>query len=288
MTAREDTVLEAYPEEKTVQQPVAQSGIDFDCSLALRKLVREERNGNNPVPDVLGFLQLEHLPGYDLVKRIHGLFERFEARTMELKQLLKMDVPKPNYTVRPMARPATEEWLLYEAATEILGRSILADPSICRNSFSVLRFREKLEGTEPWVRFDKRSRDLYASEYPVAIRTDITGFYENISLVELNARIYNYLDEGEAAKRVAALVSFMLHSWSRPERIEGYGLPQGPPASAFYAEVYLDSVDRAMEKYAGYHRYADDIRIFVKNDREAKLALKDLTVALRTRTPWKF
>lgn len=274
-------LAEMPAEKESTGQATAQTAVHLDCKLAMKKLVREENSGNNPVPDILGFLHLKHLPGYDPANRIQDLFEQFERKSLELKPLLKMDVPKPNYTVRPMARPVTEEWLLYEAATEILASSILKDPSICRNSFSVLRFRDKLEGTEPWVRFDKHSRKLYASRYPVAIKTDITGFYENISLKELQTRIYNYLDETNVLKQVANLISFMLHSWSRPERIEGYGLPQGPPGSAFYAEIYLDSVDRAMEKYPGYHRYSDDIRIFVTSDREGKLALKDLTVALR-------
>jgi hypothetical protein len=36
-----------------------------------------------------------------------------------------------------------------------------------------------------------------------------------------------------------------------------------------------------MEKYKGYFRYMDDIRIFCKQEIEAKIALKDLTIALR-------
>ena len=36
-----------------------------------------------------------------------------------------------------------------------------------------------------------------------------------------------------------------------------------------------------MEKYEGYFRYMDDIRIFCKEEIQAKLALKDLVLALR-------
>jgi len=36
-----------------------------------------------------------------------------------------------------------------------------------------------------------------------------------------------------------------------------------------------------MEKYEGYFRYMDDIRIFCKREIEAKIALKDLIIALK-------
>ena len=71
-----------------------------------------------------------------------------------------------------------------------------------------------------------------------------------------------------------------LRKWS-DERISGYGLPQGPPASSFLADIYLDYIDRKMEKYEGYFRYMDDIRIFCEKEIDAKVALKDLTIALR-------
>lgn len=72
----------------------------------------------------------------------------------------------------------------------------------------------------------------------------------------------------------------MLNKWS-DERISGYGLPQGPPASSFLADIYLDYVDSTMEVYENYYRYMDDIRIFCNTEIEAKKALKDLIIALR-------
>ena len=68
--------------------------------------------------------------------------------------------------------------------------------------------------------------------------------------------------------------------WSQ-ERIVDYGLPQGPPGCSFLADIYLDHVDRKMEKYVGYYRYMDDIRIFCKTEIESKITLKDLIISLR-------
>jgi hypothetical protein len=115
---------------------------------------------------------------------------------------------------------------------------------------------------------------------PFAVAADLTGYYENISLSELRKRIFNYLYDTDENKKAVSVLFRLLNKWS-DERVSGYGLPQGPPSSSFLADIYLDYVDRQMEKYESYYRYTDDIRIFCKTEIEAKKALKDLIIALR-------
>jgi len=112
------------------------------------------------------------------------------------------------------------------------------------------------------------------------VTTDITGFYENINLKELRKRIIDYFDGDKEEEKLVDVLFFLLIKWSN-ERISEYGLPQGPPASSFLADIFLDYVDRRMEKYKGYFRFMDDIRIFCKQEIEAKIGLKDLAIALR-------
>lgn len=96
----------------------------------------------------------------------------------------------------------------------------------------------------------------------------------------MRRRIINYLGNNGDAEKVIRILFHLLRKWS-DERIPGYGLPQGPPASSFLADIFLDYVDRKMEKYEGYFRYMDDIRIFCKEKIDAKIALKELIIALR-------
>jgi len=206
----------------------------------------------------------------------------YGKRTCMPKPLLKIDVPKANFTIRPMARPTTEDWLIYEAITDYLSKRILRrSKKICKRSFSILNFKiPNDKRTNAWLKFDKISRDFYKREYKFAVTTDITGYYENINLEELRKRIIDYLEGDKGGEKLTNTLFILLRKWS-DERISGYGLPQGPPASSFLADVFLDYVDSKMEKYKGYFRYMDDIRIFCKKEIEAKLALEDLTIALR-------
>ena len=247
----------------------------------LRRIVSEELTGNNPVPDILGFLYLKQLRAPDLGLKLDRLLRRYKTGDCKPSPLLRMDVPKANFTIRPMARPATEDWLIYEAITDSLSRKVLRNARICRRSFSISHWRgPTVRRTHPWLEFDDNCREVYKKGHKFAVVTDITGYYENISLDELRSRIVDYIGASSTLKKLTDVTVGMLRQWSS-ERISGYGLPQGPPASSFLADIFLDYVDRKMEKYKGYFRYMDDIRIFCKRKIEAKIALKELTIALR-------
>jgi len=87
--------------------------LDFDQ--ALKAIVSEELRVNNPVPDILGFLHIKPLFGIDFPIKLESLLIEYRNKTRTPNSLLKIDVPKGNFTIRPMARPTTEDWLIYEA-----------------------------------------------------------------------------------------------------------------------------------------------------------------------------
>lgn len=255
--------------------------VQLDFEYARRKIISEELKGNNPVPDILGFLHLPTLLGADIGTKMHSLMSEYNDATSNIQSLLKIDVPKANFTLRPMARPEIKTWLIYEAIICNISDEILKDDRICTRSFSILNYRIKnARGTDAWLKFDDKCRNLYETGYKYVVITDITGFYENINLSQLRSRVFDYIQENDNVRFLVDVLFNLLRKWS-DERIHDYSLPQGPPASAFLADIYLDYVDRIMEKYEGYYRYMDDIRIFCKNEIQTKLALKDLTLALR-------
>jgi len=251
---------------------------------ALKNIIKQELKGSNPIPDILGFLHIKSIYGNDFNKILNEMLQNNIGNIDKVKRLplLKIDVPKPNFTIRPMARPNIIEWLFYEAIINYFTKLILKNKEICKPSYSILNFlKEKGNKKEnPWIKFDNKSRELYYNDgYKWAVVTDITGYYENISLTELRRRIIDFIGNDNDLKLIDFLLK-MLKNWSR-ERIEDYGIPQGPSASGFLGDIFLDSIDRIMEKYEGYFRYMDDIRIFCKEEIQAKLALKDLVLALR-------
>ncbi len=255
--------------------------MSFNFKKALKRIVIEELKGNNPVPDILSFFHLKPLYEDKLFNILENLFNDYEDGNRSPIPLLKIDVPKPNFTIRPMSRPETKDWILYEAIVESISNGIMRDKNICKRSYSFLNFLPGTEKENNWIKFDDRCREFYTLGNKYAVVADLTGYYENISLSELRKRIINYIEQNTDNEKLVNVLHKMLNKWS-DERVSGYGLPQGPPASSFLADIYLDHVDNKMEKHENYVRYMDDIRIFCKTEIEAKKSLKELIIALRS------
>lgn len=248
--------------------------MNLDLEKSLQSILKDDRRGDNPIPDSLRFSYF--LPYKDrLFKEIK---EEFNRNNYSVKPLLQIDVPKSNFTIRPMARPEIKDWIIYQALVDYLISIIVR--KVSRRSYSILNFKNK-GSIDGWYLFDEKSRELYEKGFRYAVITDITGYFENIDLNELRNKLINYTNGNLDNKKIVDFLhnKFLL-PWSSV-RINGFGLPQGPAASSFLGDIYLDNIDREMEKRRGYIRYMDDIRIFCKSEIEAKKALIDIVKTLR-------
>ncbi|MDO8504053.1 MAG: RNA-directed DNA polymerase [bacterium] len=242
---------------------------------ALGTILDDDFRGDNPIPDALRF-------SYTLVKKdkFFGYIESLlRDQNYKAKPLLAIDVPKSNFTIRPMGRPEIQDWIIYQAIIDFLIPKIIN--KLSARSYSKLRFQNPERKTQPWIKFDAESRNYYNSGFKHVVVTDISSYFENIDLEELRRKILNYNQRSSEYKEV---VDFLLIQFLKPwssGRVRGFGLPQGPTASSFLGDVYLDSIDKEMEEERGYLRYMDDIRIFCKKEINAKKALIKLVKALR-------
>lgn len=247
---------------------------------ALKKIIREEYTDKIPVPEPGGVVNYENFYNKSL-EGLNELIEEYSLVNTNIKNLYKIDVPKPNFAIRPMGRPEIKEWIIYETIIDNISKKILNAEEICQRSFSIHQFKHpETPRLEPWLKFKEEEQKFYEDGYCHVVISDITGFYENISLERLRNRIIDYLDDLEYNDKFIKVLFKLLRKWSS-ERILEYGLPQGPNASSFLADIYLDSIDRKMEEHCGYFRYGDDIRIFCKKEIDCKIALKDFIIALR-------
>ncbi|XOB46483.1 MAG: reverse transcriptase domain-containing protein [Candidatus Nealsonbacteria bacterium] len=249
----------------------------LDLENAFKSILRDDRRGNNPTPDPLRFSYVT-LDKKLIFKEIK---EKIKNGKYSVEPLLMIDVPKSNFTIRPMARPEITDWIAYQAVINYLVPKIIRKTS--RRSYSMLNFRDpRRRRVNAWKKFDDKSRDLYKSGNLYVVITDISGYFENIDLRELRKKLINYIDKRD--KNTTEVIDFLhnkiLLPWSS-RRVENFGLPQGPTASSFLGDIYLDNFDREMESEPSYFRYMDDIRVFCKSEIKAKKALIKIVKSLR-------
>lgn len=243
---------------------------------AFDSIIKDDRKGDNPIPDPLRFSYFS-LNKKEILKEI---YKKIENGKYEVKSLLTIDVPKGNFTIRPMARPEIQDWIIYQAIIDYLISKIIN--KVSKRTFSILNFKKPKKKIDAWKKFEENNYLLFKSGYCFVVSTDISGYFENIDLNELRKKLINYVNQND--KEAKDIINFLFNNILMPwsfGRIKGFGLPQGPTASSFLGDVYLDNVDREMEIEKGYFRYMDDIRIWCKSEIEAKKSLIKIIKSLR-------
>lgn len=248
--------------------------MNLDFNNSFKTILKDDFRGDNPILDPLRFSYME--------SNKEKLFESLREAIIKnyvAKPLLTIDVPKSNFTIRPMGRPEIRDWIIYQS---ILDKIIsIVVKKISDRSFSKLKYQNTKRKIDPWIKFDDKSREFYRAGCNYVVVADITSYFENIDLDELRKKVINYLsDDEDSITLIDFLFNNFLKIWSSG-RIRSFGLPQGPTASGFLGDLYLDSVDAEMEELHGYIRYMDDIRIFCKSEIEARKSLIKLVKSLR-------
>lgn len=112
--------------------------------------------------------------------------------------------------------------------------------------------------------------------YYYAVDMDLSKFFETVN----HSRLIRKLDSHIKDKRVISLIHKILTAGvcidSRVEKSE-IGLPQGGPLSPLLANIYLDELDKLLEKRGHrFARYADDIVIQCRSRRAAERTLANV------------
>ncbi len=138
-----------------------------------------------------------------------------------------------------------------------------------------------------WPEFDEKSRKSFEKQkLPFMATSDISAYFENIQIPILRDQLIQIFHD--ETKIVNSLVSF-LEAWATKTsdgRAQWRGIPQGNSISSFLGNAFLIPVDKKFERFcqdkdAEYYRYMDDIRIFTKQEKDARQAVLELDRALK-------
>ncbi|CAA6815550.1 MAG: RNA-directed DNA polymerase (Reverse transcriptase) [uncultured Campylobacterales bacterium] len=193
----------------------------------------------------------------------------------------KFYLPKPKGLVRPITHLSFIDLIVYQALGNIVAESFkdvlkpYQNKMIFGNIYNDDK-NSKIFFFKPWKynwkNFQKLSKQFIDDEeYNYIVEFDIASFYDTI-----NHNVLKTILEKKIDKKVVDILIYILKyssaDFSRHQNIIANGIPQGPIASAILAEVFLNNFfDNFFSKQMGkdeikYIRYADDIRIFTKEE----------------------
>lgn len=219
----------------------------------------------------------------ELLNLIYG---RIQAENYAPQTSYKVHVPKSEYASRTFIILSVSDWVVYSAIVTLVSESAMRTRKILYNTrnqehaplFSNLP-RYATSGRPrtffvPWQkqykRFNDCSKAYVEKGFPYLAEIDLTAFYDLIDHRLLRQKICSYYDDVYSLD----LLEELLTSWAsgNPQSAFQHGLPQGPEASAYLADLFLYEVDETMygKPQCRYARWVDDIRIFCADRRQAE------------------
>lgn len=182
----------------------------------------------------------------------------------QVAQFRAVDVPK-NGETRTVFIVPPEDRVVIQAIINVIGPVFERDfsPNSYGHRLDIAE-TDSNEAFQRWqdsyLRYSEKIRSFFGA--PAGSwyeKTDIKSFYPNVDLNRLLAIFANKISND----KVLALIDQFLN-WRAVQEdgteVRCAGLPTGTDYAHFFANVYLDNFDKAIERQtAGYVRYVDDI-----------------------------
>ena len=212
-----------------------------------------------------------------LDEHLRRLHKELATKVWRPDYATKLYIPKPSGLQRPLSLLNIEDQIVLQGIANIFAKKFYGKrqkvelKTVFSNKLSEPRnsifFVERWQTT--YRAFQEKCTKLFNEGYTWSVHFDLSAFYDTIShdlLLAIESSQSNDSDTRDTVKQ-------WLQKWSAEsiKTMTSHGIPQGPIASDFLAEVFLLPIDiRLQGQPFHYLRYVDDIRLFAHTENEVR------------------
>ena len=176
----------------------------------------------------------------------------------------RVEIPKPNGGTRMLGIPTVQDRFIQQLLLQAL--TPIFDPQFSEHSYGFRPGRSAQDAMRAAQQYAQGGKDW-------VVDIDITKFFDHVNHDILIGRIGGTIRD----KRVLRLIGKYLRRGAMVEGVvitSAEGTPQGGPLSPLLANIYLDALDKELERRGHcFCRYADDCNIYVGSASAAERTL---------------
>lgn len=180
-------------------------------------------------------------------------------------------IPKPNGGERRLGIPTVQDRLIQQAVLQVL--TPVFEPEFSAHSYGYRPGRSAHDAV-------RAAQAYIRAGYTWTVDVDISAFFDEIDHDLLMRQVSAKVKDKRVLRLIGDYLRAPVHVEERVEK-RTRGTPQGGPLSPLLANIYLDALDKELERRGvNFCRYADDVVIFVRSPRSGQRVLASLTVWL--------
>jgi len=178
-------------------------------------------------------------------------------------------IPKPNGGERTLGVPNVQDRWLQQAIHQKLSER--CEPFFSEHSYGFRPNRSAHDAVRAGQKFVQAGK-----RYVVDI--DLKSFFDEVDHDKLMQLVGHHVEDKSLKQLIGAILRAPIQRADGSRYKRGKGTPQGGPLSPLLANIYLDPLDKELEKRGlSSVRYADDVAIFVSSPRSAERVLASIT-----------
>lgn len=224
------------------------------------------------------FRQLYYTYEVALSDNLDDLRQRLIGGTFEPREPERIYLPKKSGLHRPLSLLHIEDQIVLQAFANLAAKRLhkkraplqfkIIFSNILQKDSSIFFFKH---WQETYAAFQRKIEKDYKAGLRWVADFDLAAFYDTISHELLLKTIYPRTWISDDCQ----WIRHCLRTWSSEKSASSHehGIPQGPIASDFLADCFLLPVDLALQRYDGYTRYVDDMRLLGRTQDEVRAAV---------------
>ena len=238
-----------------------------NCKRALKAVIRNKGAAG------IDRMSVEELEGH-LQRHWEKIRAKLLAGTYVPSPVRRVEIPKPNGGKRELGIPTVQDRFIQQLLLQVM--TPIYEPGFSEQSYGFRPGRSARDAVRAAQGYYREGKDW-------VVDLDIAKFFDHVNHDILIGRIGKTIRD----KRVLGLIGRYLR---RGALVEGVvirseeGTPQGGPLSPLLANIYLDPLDKELERRGhSFCRYADDCNIYVGSGAAAERVLAAIRHWIETR-----